>query len=440
MKPGLSARVCVIGAGASGITAAKHLLQVGIKNIVVYEKNDQVGGNWLYSADGGHSSVYETAHIISSKKLSQYPDFPMPDEYPDYPSHKLLLDYFQSYARHFAVDEYIQFNTCVKSAEKQADDTWKITLDDGREEVFDYLLVANGHHWNPRLPDYQGTFTGEMIHSHDYRSNLPYTDKRVLVIGGGNSACDISVDISRHAAFTAISWRRGYYVIPKFMFGQPVDVVNSHLYWLPTWIRRKLYKLTWYIIVGGNKPYGLPHPDHDITAVHPLANSTLLYHLRHGDIQARPDIARFDGKTVHFVDGRQEDYDSIIAATGYQISFPFLDSKLVDFSQRDVPLYLRMFHPEHPTLAFIGLLQPQGCIWTLADTQAQVMANYIAGNCDLPANMPELIQKEIETSRKKFASAVRHSLEVEFHAYRAQLRRLLPKNAPEWSMDKMEQS
>ena len=240
MKRDTTARVCVIGAGPSGITAAKNLLQAGITNIVVYEKADQVGGNWIYSPRLSHSSVFETTHIISSKNMSQYLDYPMLDDYPDYPSHNQLLAYFQGYARHFGVEAYIQFNCEVKRAEKQPDDSWKITLADGTVEAFDHLLVCSGHHWDPRMPDYPGQFSGESLHSHDFKSAAPFKDKRVLVIGGGNSACDIAVETGRVSAFTAISMRRGYYIVPKFFMGKPTDVFFASSAFWPRPLRRLL--------------------------------------------------------------------------------------------------------------------------------------------------------------------------------------------------------
>src|SRR5262249_40405625 len=155
----------------------------------------------------------------------------------------------------------------------------------------------------------------------------------------------------------------------------PPDVMDARFAWLPRGIRKMTTKLLWRIVTGGAKPYGLPVPDHDILDAHPLANSNLLYLLRHGEIEPRKDVARFDGSTVHFVDGLAEDYDVVIAATGYLITFPFFERSFLDFSTGDVPLYLRVFHPDHPTLYFIGLLQPQGCLWPLSDTQSQLVAN-----------------------------------------------------------------
>jgi cation diffusion facilitator CzcD-associated flavoprotein CzcO len=432
MKFGKNVRVCVIGAGPSGITAAKHLLQVGITNLVVYDRNDQVGGNWIYSDKVEHSSVYETAHIISSKRLSQYHDYPMPDHYPDYPNHVLLKEYFQSYARHFGVTDYIQFNTEVKDVTHLEADRWQVTLGDGRQEIFDYVLIANGHHWNPRYPRYEGEFTGEILHSHYYRSHLPFKGKRVLVVGGGNSAADIATDVARHAAFVGISWRRGYYIIPKIIFGQPPDVINARLAWLPRALRVKMNYLTWKLVTGGNEQYGLQAPEVDILDQHPVINSDLLTRIRHGDIQPRRDIQRYEGKTVVFVDGKREDYDVIIPATGYIISFPFFDKSLIDFSEGDVPLYLRVFHPDFRSLFFIGLVQPQGCIWPLADTQAQLVANYITGNYALPPDMRARVQAEVDEIKRRYVKSARHTVEVEYHEYQNALFKEVPRFAPRW--------
>lgn len=428
-----SARVCVIGAGPSGITAAKNLLQVGLKNVVVYEKGDQVGGNWIFSPRLSHSSVFETTHLISSKTLSAYLDYPMPEHYPDYPSHKQLLAYFQSYARDFGVMPHIRFNTEVKHAEKQADETWKITLADGTVEYFDYLLVANGHHWSPRMPDYPGEFTGQFIHSHDYKMAEPFRDQRVLVIGGGNSACDIAVETGRVSTMTGLSWRRGYYLLPKFMMGQPADVLHSKFLIFPRWLRARLLQIGVRLTLGSNRLYGLPEPAHDLYAIHPVANSELLYFIRHGKVHPRRDIQCLEGQRVHFVDGQVEEYDVIIAATGFYIRFPFFDPQFIDYSSGDVPLYLRVFHPQHRSLFFIGLVQPMGCIWPLADAHSQLVANYIVGNYELPADVEGKIAQEVKRIRRRYVASPRHTIEVEYHEHLHELRRELPKNAPVWS-------
>lgn len=427
-----SARVCIIGAGPSGITAAKNLLQAGIRNFVIYEKNDQVGGNWVFNDKTQHSSVYETTHLISSKRYSQYFDYPMPDSYPDYPSHTQMLAYFQGYAKHFGIEPFIQFNTEVRKAEPQADHTWRITLGDGRIETFDHLMVANGHHWDPRLPEYPGTFTGEFLHSHAYKRAAPFAGKRVLVIGGGNSGCDIAVEVGRVAQVAALSMRRGHYIVPKFVFGQPPDVVNARFEWLPDWVRLPFLYLTLKIAVGNYADYGLQTPAYGVLQGHVTNNSEILYAIRHGRVQVRRDVKRFDGRTVEFVDGLSEEFDAVIAATGFRISFPFFDKTLLDFAQGVPPLYQHVFHPDLPSLSFIGLVQPLGSIWPLADLHAKLAANYIIGNYDLPGDVRQRIQRYIAHMQRDYVQTPRHTIEVEFRKHIRALQKEIPRNAPEW--------
>jgi hypothetical protein len=149
-------------------------------------------------------------------------------------------------------------------------------------------------------------------------------------------------------------------------------------------------------------------------------------------VHPRRDVARFDGDQVHFVDGKIEVYDVVIAATGFMITFPFFDPALIDFSEGDVPLYLRVFHPDHPHLFFIGLVQPLGCIWPLADQHGKLAANYIVGNYALPPDMRERIAAEVEARRRQFISSKRHTIEVEYHKHLHELKRAVPANAPRW--------
>ena len=255
-------RVCVIGAGPSGIAAGKNCAQAGL-DFVVLEKNDKVGGNWVFNSKTGHSSVYENTHIISSKTWSEYEDFPMPEDYPDYPNHKQLQAYFESYAKHFGVYDRTRFNTSVTSAVKNAAGGWDITSVDeqGREatEAFDVLMVANGHHWNPKFPEYQGKFEGKYMHSHDFKGvNEDWRGKNVLIIGAGNSGCDVAVKLARIAGKVCISMRGPQWFVPKFMFGKPSDVFSAQTNWLPPKIKQWAFGKILNLLQGSYKSYGLP--------------------------------------------------------------------------------------------------------------------------------------------------------------------------------------
>lgn len=420
-----SANICIIGAGPCGLATAKNLQQQGITQFTVFEKNNQIGGNWILDETNDHASIYETTHIISSKRLSQFEDYPMPADYPDYPSHTQVLAYFQNYAKHFALAPYIQLNTCVEKITPINQHQWKVSYRNAagqQDAVFDYVLVANGHHWDPIMPTYPGTFLGTQYHAHQYKKAEPFRNQRVLVVGGGNSACDIAVEISRISSNTSISMRNGQHIFPKFIFGKPTDIAFSYIHWMPSKAKQWLASRVIRILQGRYDKYQLPTPDHKPLATHPTINSELLYFIRHGKIKPRSGIERFENHTVYFTNGTHETFDTIIYATGYQISFPFFDKNLIDFSQMaQIPLYRKMMHPDYDTLYFIGLFQPQGCIWPLADHQANIAARIIAGNLPRPKHLTQKIEKEIKANQSQFKSSLRHAIEVDYRTFRKQL-------------------
>ena len=426
-------KVCVIGAGPSGITALKNIMDQGL-DVVCYDFNSDVGGNWIYNENIGHSSVFETTHIISSKTLSQYEDFTF-DEFetgiPDYPSHDQLRCYFQAYAAKFNLYPRIEFNTLVQSCELDHSNNWVIkTIKGGTEntEVFSHLVVCNGHHWKPRLPQYPGNFTGKFIHSHEFKHAKSFAGQRVLVIGGGNSACDVAVETSRVSSKTMISWRRGYRIVPKFLFGKPSDIVASCFAFLPTGLKFFLSELSVKIFSGSNKNYGLPEPEHAITGTHPTINEELLYKIRHGKVFPKVDIERFDGQNVHFKDGSVEEFDTIIACTGYILEHPFFRKDFLNYSEGDVPLYLKMLHEKYENLFFVGMFQPLGCIWPAAELQSKIAARAIKGLWKRPENIAELCQREVTHPHLNQIKTPRHTITVDFHIFIKQLKKHLPKN------------
>ncbi len=427
-------KVAIIGAGCSGLTAIKHLIQAGVRHITCFEKNGQVGGTWIYTARESHSSVCETTHIISSKKQSEFSDFPMPDHYPDYPSHQQVLDYFRAYADRFKLRPYIRFNTPVHQAQPLPDGRWELSFGNPRMvQVFDYLIIANGHHSKARVPKLPGNFSGRILHTHQYKTNRDFQDERVLVVGAGNSGCDCAVEISRVAKEVSISMRRAYYIVPKFMMGRPTDTFNGMLQYLPRAMRSYIQRWSLRFQIGDYRRYGLQNPDYPINSCHPVVNSELLYKIRHGKVHPRQGIQRVEDQTVTFADGHREEFDTILYATGYQINFPFFDKKLIDYSEADrIELYLRMFHPEHSRLFFLGLVQPQGSVWPIAEQQAKLVGNYIAGRCQLPENIAELAKHEADQIARDFINSKRHALEVHFHPFLQKIKSLIPKDSPEW--------
>jgi cation diffusion facilitator CzcD-associated flavoprotein CzcO len=342
-----SAQMALIGAGPVGLGLAKALLEHKIPYEQL-EADDGLGGNWYHG-------VYETVHIISSRKTTEYADYPMPAGYPDFPSRQQMLDYLRDYAEKFRLGPHIQFKTKVVMALPLADGRWEVELASGEKRIYKGLIVCNGHHWDRRFPKYPGKFEGEYIHSKDYRWPSQLSGKRVLVIGGGNSACDIAAEAARVGKTARISLRRGYWFLPKTLFGIPTaELIKG---WFPVWAQRVFLRVILRIAIGKYTDYGLPEPDHKIFEAHPTINSELLYYVKQGRIHQRPDIARFEGRAVHFVDGTREEFDLVVCATGYYVSFPFLPPGLVPVKGSTAQLYGGCVLPEYKNLYIVGTSQ-----------------------------------------------------------------------------------
>jgi cation diffusion facilitator CzcD-associated flavoprotein CzcO len=502
-------KYCIIGAGSSGLAAAKNFAQAGIP-FDCLEREDDVGGNWYYGKPA--SSVYASTHLISSKPLTEYTDFPMPEEWPEYPGRELVQEYFRSYARRFGLYERIEFGVGVErikcgaqhpapegprhvargaspwiesderspspggatsvlkstadvappgaSRARSAQDQgltplatrlgpsgaspWRVTLTNGDVRHYRGVVIANGHNWNPRWPDYPGTFTGEVVHSCQYKTPDVLQGKRVLVVGGGNSGCDLAVEAAIHAKSALLSLRRSYPILPKFFRGRPIDQCGEFVMWLraPLWFRRLTGAMVSHLVLGPAWRTGVPKPDHRLFESHPIINSQIHHHVGHGNLQLRTDIERLDGNRVRFVDGREDEVDFIIYATGYRITFPFIaeedQAALLNWQDGAPRLFLNVFHPMRDDLFCAGLIQPASGQWGLVDLQMQLVAKYITvrekanvaggnGSAKRATWFDELKRTETPDMGDgvKYLATPRHAVEVEYHSYRRRLQKLI---------------
>jgi cation diffusion facilitator CzcD-associated flavoprotein CzcO len=413
---------CVIGAGSSGIAAAKGLHERGIP-FDCFEKSDRVGGNWVFGNRNGMSSAYRSLHINTSRERMEYADYPMPASYPDFPHHSQIAAYFDDYVDHFGFREKIAFETGVAHASRGADGVWVLQLDTGERRRYDMLLVANGHHWDPRWPDpaFPGSFDGEQMHSHHYIDNTDFRDKNVLVVGIGNSAMDIAVESSFVARRTFISSRRGAYILPKYLFGRPLDQigVNALTPRLPFSFRRAILMSMYRVGVGRVEDYGLPKPDHKIGEAHPTISADFLNRIAHGEMTWKPNVRSLEGGSVRFEDGSCEPIDVIVWCTGYKVTFPFFDASFISAPDNDLALYRRVFKPGIDNLAFIALLQPLGATMPLAEAQGRWIASYLRGEYHLPSHaaMEADITREREIMFKRYVASKRHTMQVDFDNY-----------------------
>jgi cation diffusion facilitator CzcD-associated flavoprotein CzcO len=420
--------VCVIGAGVSGLTACKALDDFGVPH-TCFEASDEIGGNWYFRNPNGVSSAYRSLHIDISKPSISFRDFPMPDRYPDYPHHSHIFEWLRDYADAFNLREAIEFNTRVQRAERGPDGGWRITLQDGAEHSFDALLVCNGHHWDPRYPDYPGSFDGPQVHSHDYidpSTPLDLKGKRVLVVGIGNSAVDIVSELARKTMCETVylSTRSGAYVIPKYIFGKPADQVVKTNPRISVTLQRRLGSVLPRIFSGRMEDFGLPTPNHKFLDAHPTVSSELLGRLGAGDAVAKGDVAELMGDRVRFADGTVEQVDAIIYATGYNVRFPFFDPEFLSAPENKLPLYKRMLKPGVDDLAFIGLGQPIPTIFPFSELQSKLAARWLSGDWAAPDEneMEAEIRRDEAFHTGHFTDKPRHTMQLEWYGFEHELK------------------
>ncbi|WP_246022278.1 flavin-containing monooxygenase [Pararhodobacter zhoushanensis] len=370
--------IALIGAGPMGLACAKLLVEQGIA-FQGFELHSDVGGLW--DIEGPRSTMYASAHLISSKTKTEFRDFPMEAGVADYPKHSVLRDYFRAFADRFDLRRHFRFGAEVLRCEPLGEGHWRVVWREAGEEhagEFSGVMIANGTLSEPNLPAFPGAFAGELIHSAQYRHPDQMRGKRVLVIGGGNSGCDIAVDAAHHGEVADLSLRRGYHFVPKYIFGKPADTIGGALK-LPMWLKRRVDGMILRWFTGDPQRVGFPAPDHKLYESHPVVNSLAIFHAGHGDIRVRPDIARFEGRRVVFTDGTSDDYDLIIAATGYLLHYPFIDRALLNWQGAAPHLYLNCLHPERDDLFVMGMIEATGLGWQGRHEQAEMVVRYLKG-------------------------------------------------------------
>ncbi|MBY8875765.1 NAD(P)-binding domain-containing protein [Micromonospora sp. PLK6-60] len=416
----------VIGAGAAGLATCKALADAGV-DAVCFESGDTVGGLWVYGSAG--SPAYRTLHLNTSKGRTEFADHPMPAHWPDYPDHERVAGWLADYADRFGLRAAVRLRHTVEHVAPTGDGRWTVraTGPDGPVEVAtDAVVVANGHNRVPKPPaDVPGRCAAEQLHSHAYRGPEQLAGRRVLVVGGGNSAMDIAVDSSYAASRTLLSLRRGVWIVPKYLLGRPSDTLNGALARrLPWRLRQRISQRMLTATVGPPTRYGLPAPAHGFLQDHPTLSDGLLTRLTHGEIEARPAVAGFDGHRVTFTDGRADDVDLVIWCTGYRVELPFLDPALLGGDPEALPLYRHVFHPDLPGLALVGLMQSTGAAFPLLEAQARLVAAHLAGRYALPdpAAQHADIRAELRAATARWGQR-RPAMRVDFDAYLAQLAR-----------------
>jgi cation diffusion facilitator CzcD-associated flavoprotein CzcO len=363
---------CLIGAGAAGLGALQALLAEGFA-VDCFERSDRVGGHW-------HSD-YECLHLITPRGASGFDGFPMPAEYPLFPSRDQMLDYVMGFAAHHGLGSHIRFNTAVTSArplDANGLAGWEVTTSDGARRTYDGVIVANGHLWDPFVPDHPGHFDGRVLHSGQYRNAGDLHGDRVLVVGAGNSGCDLAVDAAQAGRETYVSVRNGLVFQPKTLFGRPRSELPLPAR-LPVGVQERVTRRLIDVALGRPERYGLPTPaTRNLHRNRPVVNGQLLHYIHHGRVRVVPGVECLDGHNVHFTDGSARAFDTIVYATGFKVTLPFLDSTPLERAD-GVPL--RVAGMTLPVglerLYFVGLAAPRGPQLPVYSAQARLIADFL---------------------------------------------------------------
>ncbi|XP_075616416.1 flavin-containing monooxygenase 3 isoform X2 [Balearica regulorum gibbericeps] len=435
-------RVAVVGAGVSGLAATKCCLEEGLEP-TCFEQSEDVGGLWRYTdqAEEGRASIYRTVFTNSCKEMMCYSDFPFPDDHPNYMHNARLQHYICKYAEHFDLLRHVQFKTLVTKVKKRPDFSvtgqWEVvTQRDGKEEtaVFDAVMVCSGHHVYPNLPlaDFPGIqkFKGCYFHSREYKEPEKFRGKKVLVIGLGNSGCDIAVELSTVASQVYLSSRSGSWVMSRVWDnGYPWDMLVITRF--RTWLRNMLPRVLsdWLYVRGMNRffkheNFGLM-PLNRTSRKEPVFNDDLPSRIACGVVVVKPNVKEFRETSVLFQDGTvQDDVDAVVFATGYSYAYPFMeDDSIIKSRDNQVTLYKGILPPqlEKPTMAVIGLVQSLGPIIPTADLQCRWAVKVFQGQCTLPpvSEMMDDIDEKMGKKLKWYGNST--TLQTDYITYMDEL-------------------
>jgi dimethylaniline monooxygenase (N-oxide forming) len=442
--------VCIIGAGPAGLAAAKALVDRRIA-FRWFEKGSMVGGLWRIDNDNGAAVAYRTLHLNSSRQRTQFPSYPMPDDWPDYPSHELVARYFQDFADRFGLTERVTFDAEVTSVVPLPGpgatgasgaigaNGWRVATANGEVVTCRAVLVANGHHSHPRVPALPGAFDGTVFHSSAYRNPTVFADRDVLVVGVGNSGMDIACDAAKLARRVLLATRHGVHVIPKYAFGRPVDHLSTPISaYLPFPVERALYEAVMRLAVGRPEARGLPTPDHRLLEAHPTVSAELLDRVGHGDITMTRAPVALEGDRVRFDDDTAEPVDVLVYATGYDIALPFLAPEVFEVSDNRMPLYLRVVAPDRPGLFFLGFLQTIGANVALMEHQARWVGDLLGGACELPsvAAQRAWIAADERAMAARYVRSERHTIQVDYWRYIRAVRQARLRGRRAWAIER----
>ena len=407
--------VAVIGAGPCGLVATKTLLEQGL-DVTCYEMSSHIGGHWRINNPSGRSAAYQSLCLNTNKNMSRLSDFSMPQEWPELPSHAQVYEWWCQYADQFDLWSHIKLEHEVKQVHADGPH-WQIgfgsavTGEATGTVKADNLVLASGNFWQPNLPTPPPGYTGNHLHAMQYRganNPVPTDEKSILVVGLGNTACEIALELGQSATKQVyLSARSGNWVLPKYIqtpkgpvhvarrntMNHPLAEVPKLLRLLPEALREKMFnrmavkglKDNFTQHMQGLNELGLPAPPENPLSKRPAVADGLPEALQEGRLLARPVIQSASGQQITFTDGSTHAIDTIIYATGYKLTYPYMPSEILDTTNNDLVLFRGCIHPERHNLFVVGVSRPSGSFWPIAEAQSQLVANLVTGHYKLPS-------------------------------------------------------
>ena len=426
-------QVAVLGAGACGLCAAKTMSQSGF-DVTIFEIGTRIGGLWCFDNDNERSSAYRTLHINTSRDVTQFHDLYFDEQTQYFPDHEDMHRYLVKYAEHFDLVRLIRFKTRIVDVRPLFDPLeseaprWQLETEDGERCEFDAVIAATGHLTVPLHVDmFQNDFKGEYLHSHDYKSPDAYVGKRICIVGAGNSACDISGDVCATAKRCVIVVRSGLMVLPKMLFGYPFTDITRQIQrpWIPAWIRRKIVKWMVWIAHGDISKLGFKPMKGE--RAHITSNGTIINDVAYNRITVKQGIERIEDKTLYFVDGMAEEFDVLIAATGYLIDLPYISREIVPLEDNKLELYKRVVSPGWPGLYFLGFFNLDSALNMVYEHQARWVREIELGSIRLPNREDMLadIERKNRWQYSNYRNTPRHTIEEEHVPYILELKHSL---------------
>lgn len=409
------ARVCIVGGGTSGILAAKACLDEKLLP-TVFEQTSKVGGVWRLD-EAPNRVAYKSLYTNSSGRMMCVSDFPIDAGLQDdFPRRQDICSYYEAYVRHFDLAQYIRHGTEVISVSRQASN-WAVTvIQDGQEEhlLFDAVFVCTGQFSQPVFPELPpaNIFKGTISHSATYRDSSTFHGKRLVIVGIGNSALDISLEAARNGcASVVVLCRSGTNIIPVADYdGKPLDqMLNTRLFnGLPALARNLLF---YQIVRGTNAAFhqhGMPPAS---SAKDSAGFSNLKEHVAYrsfldeGKISfVTGGIEQFRSDSLVLSSGQELGADEIIFCTGYKLQFPFLADNLSEelvvstAGRKHLNAYKLVMHPTQPTLCALAFLLTFGNESCVAEMQARWALAHWVGRVGMPST--ETLSKELKRRRK----------------------------------------